>query len=133
MAISSTNMLYIVFNNLWNLWWTLYLVEVLETPITIVDLLSTIQTSGSFLFQLPGGIITDRYGRKKVIVYGTFLRVLAAVFLFSARSWQGVIPGVVLNAAAGIYIPAFNAITADSMPREKRGAAFGTYRMTTSL
>lgn len=133
MAISLTNMLYMVFNNLWNLWWSLYLVQVLNTPIVIVGLLSTIQMSGSFLFQLPGGIITDKYGRKKVIVYGTFLRVLAALFLYSARSWQWVIPGIVLNAAAGIYMPAFSAIIADSMPRERRGAAFGTYRMMTSL
>ncbi len=87
MAISLTNMLYSVFNNLWNLWWSLYLVEVLKTPIVIVGLLSMIQMSGSFLFQLPGGLITDKYGRKKVIVYGTSLRIFGALILFSARSW----------------------------------------------
>jgi MFS family permease len=115
MAISLTNMLYNVFNQLWNLWWSLYLVEVLDTPIVIVGLLSTIQMSGSFLFQLPGGFITDRYGRKKVIVYGTCLRVFAALILYSARSWQWVLPGIILNGMAGIYNPAFSAIIADSM------------------
>jgi MFS family permease len=133
MAISLTNMLYNVFNQLWNLWWSLYLVEVLDTPIVIVGLLSTIQMSGSFLFQLPGGFITDRYGRKKVIVYGTCLRVFAALILYSARSWQWVLPGIILNGMAGIYNPAFSAIIADSMPRERRGTAFGTYRMMTSI
>ena len=133
MAISVTNMLYMVFNNLWMMWWGLYLVEVLDTPIVIVGLLSTIQMTGNVLFQLPGGVITDKYGRKKVIVYGTGLRVIASIFLFTARTWQWVIPGILLNAAAGIYMPAFSAIIADSMPREKRGSAFGAYRMMTSI
>jgi len=132
-AISSTNMLYNVFNGLWNLWWTLYLTEVLNTPISIVGLLATIQSSSSILFQLPGGIIADRIGRKKVIVYGTCLRVIAPIFLFTARSWQWVIPGIVLNSMASLYNPAFNAIIAESLPKERRGTAFGAYRMMTSL
>ena len=132
-AISSTNMLYSVFNGLWNLWWTLYLVEVLNTPIMIVGLLATIQNTSRILFQLPGGIIADRIGRKKVIVFGTSLRVIAPIFLFTARSWQWVIPGIVLNAVASLYMPAFNAIIAESLPQERRGTAFGAYRMMTSI
>ena len=133
LAISSTNMLYNVFNGLWNLWWTLYLTEILNTPITIVGFLATIQSTSSILFQLPGGIIADRIGRKKVIVYGTSLRVIAPIFLFTARSWHWVIPGIVLNAMASLYSPAFNAIIAESLPKERRGAAFGAYRMMTTL
>ena len=133
LAISSTNMLYNVFNGLWNLWWTLYLTEILNTPITIVGFLATIQGTSRILFQLPGGIIADRIGRKKVIIYGTSLRVIAPIFLFTARSWHWVIPGIVLNAVASLYSPALNAIIAESLPKERRGTAFGAYRMMTSL
>jgi MFS family permease len=112
LAISTTNMLYNVFNGLWELWWGLYLTEVLNTPIMIVGFLATIQNTSRILFQLPGGIIADRIGRKKVIVYGTCLRVIAPIFLFTARSWHWVIPGIVLNAVASLYSPAFNAIIA---------------------
>lgn len=132
-AISSTNMLYNVFNGLWNLWWSLYLVEVLNTPITIVGLLATIQNTSRILFQLPGGIIADKIGRKKVIVYGTSLRVIAPIFLFTARTWHWVIPGIMLNALASLYNPAFNAIIAESLPQKRRGSAFGAYRMMTSI
>ncbi len=132
-AISSTNMLYNVFNGLWNLWWSLYLTEVLKTPITIVGLLATIQNTSRILFQLPGGIIADKIGRKKVIVYGTSLRVIAPIFLFTARTWHWVIPGMVLNAFASLYNPAFNAIIAESLPQKRRGAAFGAYRMMTQI
>jgi len=133
LAISSTNMLYHIFNGLWELWWTLYLIEVLGTPITIVGLLATIQNTSRILFQLPGGIIADRIGRKRVIVFGTSLRVIAPIFLLFARSWYWVIPGMVLNSVASLYSPAFNAIIAESLPQERRGAAFGAYRMMTSI
>jgi len=133
LAISTTNMLYQIFNGLWQLWWTLYLIDELNTPIYIVGFLATIQSGSSILFQLPGGILADRIGRKKVIIFGTGLRVIAPIFLFTARSWQWVVPGVILNATTSIYMPAFNALIAESLPKERRGTAFGAYRMMTSI
>ena len=132
LTISSTNMLYHIFNSLWELWWTLYLIEELKTPITIVGLLATIQNTSRILFQLPGGIISDRIGRKRVIVFGTGMRIVAPLFLLTANSWHWVVPGMVLNSIASIYVPAFNAIIAESLPQERRGTAFGAYRMLTS-
>jgi MFS family permease len=126
-------MLYQIFNGLWQLWWTLYLIDELNTPIYIVGLLATIQSGSSILFQLPGGILADRIGRKKVIIFGTGLRVIAPIFLFTARSWQWVVPGVILNATTSIYMPAFSALIAESLPKERRGTAFGAYRMMTSI
>lgn len=126
-------MLYHIFNSLWELWWTLYLIEELRTPILVVGLLATVQSTSRILFQLPGGILADRVGRKRVIVFGTSLRVVAALILLSARSWLQVAPGMVLNAVASLYSPAFNALIAESLPEERRGAAFGAYRMMTSI
>lgn len=126
-------MLYHIFNSLWELWWSLYLLEVLNTSITIIGLLATIQNTSRILFQLPGGIIADRIGRKKVIVFGTGLRVLSPILLLLAKSWVWVIPGIILNSVASLYGPAFNAIIAESLPQERRGAAFGAYRALTSL
>ncbi len=131
-VISSTNMLYSIFNGLWQLWWTLYLIEELKTPVAIVGLLATIQNTSRILFQLPGGIVADRIGRKRVIVFGTSLRVIAPIILLLARSWAWVIPGMVINAIASLYSPAFNALISESLPQERRGAAFGAYRMLTS-
>lgn len=61
------------------------------------------------------------------------MRIIAPIFLFLAPSWEWVIPGMVLNAVASLYSPAFNAIIAESLPSERRGAAFGAYKFTTSL
>jgi MFS family permease len=126
-------MLYQVFNGLWELWWSLYLIEELNTPVTIVGLLATIQNTSRILFQLPGGVLADRIGRKKVIVYGTAMLVISPIFLIIAKSWVWVLPGMILKAVASLYMPAFNAIIAESLPKDRRGAAFGAYRMITSI
>ena len=133
LAIGSTNMLYQVFNSLWELWWSLYLLEELKTPVLIVGMLAAIQNTSQILFQLPGGIIADRIGRKKVIVFGTALRTIAPLLMFFAKSWQMVVPGLVLNSMSSLYGPAFNAIISESLPKERRGSAFGAYRMFTSV
>ena len=125
-------MLYQVFNGLWELWWTLYLIQELSTPVTVIGLLATIQDTSRILFQLPGGILADRIGRKRVIIFGTTLRIVSPIILVTARSWHWVVPGMVINALASLYMPAFNALIAESLPTERRGAAFGAYRMLTS-
>jgi MFS family permease len=132
-VISFTSSLYQVFNQLWNLWWSLYLLNVMEAPIFVVGLISTVQSSSQILFQLPGGVLADRIGRKKVIILGTTLRIIGPVLLLLAPSWEWVIPGMIFNAMSALYMPAFNAIIADSLPRERRGTAYGVYRTVTSI
>lgn len=132
-AISSTNMLYTIFNGFWELWWSLYLLDVLGVSPIIIGLLATIQNTSRILFQLPGGMLADRIGRKKVIVYGTAMRVIAPIFLYFADSWYWVVPGMIINACASIYMPAFNALIAESLPKDKRGAGFGAYRFMTGI
>ena len=132
LVISSTNMLYNIFNGLWQLWWSLYLIEELKTPVIGGGLLATVQNTSRILFQLPVGIVADRIGRKKVIIFGTSLRVMAPIILLLARSWVWVIPGMVINSIASLYSPAFNALISESLPQERRGTAFGAYRMLTS-
>lgn len=126
-------MLYTIFNGFWELWWVIYLSDVLGVSPIIVGFLATIQNTSRILFQLPGGMLADRIGRKRVIVYGTALRVIAPVFLYFAKSWYWVVPGMIINACASIYMPAFNAIIAESLPQDKKGAGFGAYRFMTGI
>ncbi len=92
-----------------------------------------IQSSERLLFQLPGGLLADRFGRRKIIVYGTALRIIPPLIYLLAADWRQVIPGLLINGAASIYMPAFNAIIADSLPEMERGAGFGAFRMITSI
>lgn len=107
--------------------------KVLNTPVEIVGLLATLQGTSQILFQLPGGIIADKIGRKKVIIFGTAIRTIAPAIMYFAKSWQMVLPGMLLTSISSLYNPAFNAVIAESLPQERRGSAFGAYRMFTSI
>jgi len=111
----------------------MYLIEELGADVVAVGLLSTIQTADQLLFQLPGGIIADKYGRRKIIVYGTSLRLLPPIIYWFSTHWTHTILAVIINGAASIYNPAFNAIIADSISEDKRGAGYGAYRTITSI
>lgn len=114
------------------LWWSIYLLEI-GAPIPIVGLLAMIQNVSNILFQIPGGMLADRFGRKKVIMLRTAGRMVAPLIMILGRTWQQVTPGMVINSFSSLYMPAFNTIIAESHPFESRGAAFGAYRTITSL
>jgi MFS family permease len=113
-------------------YWSAYLKDVLFADTVAIGLLSAISSSERLLFQLPGGILADRFGRRKIIIYGTALRMLPPIIYLLARHWTHAIPALLISGAASIYMPAFNAIIADSLPTEQRGAGYGAYRMITS-
>jgi MFS family permease len=113
-------------------YWTVYLKDVLLADTVAIGLLSAISSSERLLFQLPGGMLADRFGRRKIIVYGTALRMIPPIIYLMATHWTHTIPALLVSGAASIYMPAFNAIIADSLPSKQRGAGYGAYRMITS-
>jgi len=117
---------------LWRPYWSLYALELGATK-EVLSLLSMIQASSILLFQLPGGILADRFGRRRVIIWFSTFRVLTPILYFTANSWLTLIPGLISQALGSAYMPAYNAIMAESIPSERRGAGYGTYRMVTSI
>ena len=117
----------------WRPFWPLYLKDVLGASVWSISVLSMLSQSERLIFQLPGGVLADRYGRRKIIIYGTALRIFAPMLYLWAKDWVTVIPALLLNGVTSIYMPAFNAIIADSLPDDERGAGYGAYRMITSI
>ena len=117
----------------WRPYWSLYLKNNLGASITVVGMLSMIQLLPQILFQLPGGILADKYGRKKVIIYGSIPRLVVPVIYLLAPNWIYVIPALLIESVRSSYKAAQNAMLADSLPQEQRGAAYGAYKMITSL
>jgi MFS family permease len=104
----------------------------LGASITVVGFLALIRSTFNLLFQFPGGILADKYGRRKVIIYGSSLRILSPIIYLFAKTWQHLIPGMIIESIASIYMPAFNATIAESLPTDRRGAGYGAYRMIIS-
>ena len=132
LVISLTTSLFSIVEMFWRPYWSLYLRE-LGAPVEVIGLLSMIQSASYLIFQLPGGFLADRIGRKKVIVYFTLANVLAPTVYLWATTWQQIIPGILLGALSSVYMPAFNAMISESIPFKRRGAGYGAYRMITSI
>ena len=133
LGIALTSSLWSVANSGWRPFRSLYLMEELGATVYILGMLSMLTSSEQLLFQLPGGILADKFGRRKIIVYGTSLRIISPLIYLFATHWTHVIPALLLEGAASIYMPAFRAIIADSLPENERGAGYGAYRMITSM
>jgi MFS family permease len=115
------------------LWWPYRSLFILELGATkeLLGMLLMVETVSQVIFQLPGGILTDRLGRRKVIIFSSVFRVAAPVVYLLSTHWTHIAPGLILNSAGMISIPAINALIAESLPEERRSSGFAAYRTVT--
>ena len=111
---------------------SLYIRELGASPF----LLGLMSSLGSLIFALvriPGAFVADRYGRRRVITVFTFGVAFSYLFYAFAPDWRMVLVGIVMLNASQVYIPALEAIEADSIPAERRGMGYSTINVLTSL
>ncbi|TEU09603.1 MFS transporter, partial [Candidatus Bathyarchaeota archaeon] len=115
------------------LWWPYRSLFILELGATkeLLGMLLMVESVSQVVFQLPGGILTDRLGRRKVIIISSVLRAAAPVVYLLSTNWTHIAPGLILSSAGMISIPAVNALIAESLPIERRSSGFAAYRTVT--
>ena len=85
-------------------------------------------------FSVPGGIISDRIGRKKVIVTGWIVYALAyAGFGAASRHWHAWALFAVYGIYFGLTEGVEKALVADFAPAHLRGSAFGLYHLVVGI
>lgn len=85
------------------------------------------------LIQFPGGYLADKHGRRWLIVTMTFGVAVAYLIYAFAPSWRLILVAGVLQSLCLVYQPALGAITADSIPAEKRGVGFSVQMLLPSI
>ena len=86
------------------------------------------------VFSLIGGDLSDRIGRKTLIVAGWIIYALVyAGFAFVESAWQAWVLFVVYGAYFGFTEGTEKAMVADLVEPEKRGTAFGFYNLAFSV
>ncbi|HUS78904.1 MAG TPA: MFS transporter [Patescibacteria group bacterium] len=133
LAISITTSLWSLMGMGYRPFWTLYLQDFLGASVTNIGIFSMISTAENLIFQLPGGLLADRYGRRKLIIFGSVLRTFGPILYFLAPSWEWVIPGALASGMTSLYMPAFTAIVAESLPSKRRGSGYGVYNTITRI
>jgi predicted MFS family arabinose efflux permease len=92
-----------------------------------------------FLYALAGltgpifGILTDRYGRRKIMVLALLCQGIGALWLAFSQQWESVFPMFVMGLGVAIFIPAQQAYISDQTSYEKRGRALGTVEYSWAL
>jgi len=90
----------------------------------LIGILGSIGYITLFLFRIPGAYIADRFGRRQIIVLMTFGVAASYMFYVFAPDWRFILIGIIIQNICLIYQPALEAITADSIPSEKRGLGY---------
>jgi MFS family permease len=109
----------------------------LGAPMATLGLLESIGGASGIvaaLIQPLGGWISDRLGRKPVIVAGSLAGLLAVGFCMlaaSTRIWQWLLGGIVLLGIGLIALPARDSLIAESVSARQRGMAYSI--MVTAL
>jgi MFS family permease len=128
LTLSQTPFMFTAF--LWFPYRSLFILELGATK-ELLGILLMLETLGQIIFQLTGGILADRLGRRRVIVYSSFFRIASPIIFLFSTHWTHLAPGLILNSVAMLGMPAINALIAESLPQKSRGAGYATYRMVT--
>ncbi len=79
---------------------------------------------------LIGGILCDKYGRKKIYQYDMLFYAFGMLFLiFASAPWMLILGYVLVGLAVGADIPASWSLIAEQAPDKKRGAHSGVAQM----
>jgi MFS family permease len=91
--------------------------------------LGAIRAISSLLGGLVGlfaGWISDKENRKKIIIIGSILGLLAPLLYSVAPFWTWLIPAAMLSGLGnGVFQPAWNSLYADSVKSRARGKSYG--------
>ncbi|TLN07970.1 MFS transporter, partial [bacterium] len=86
------------------------------------------------LGNMIGGALTDRFGRRKLILFGLVFSALSTLALGLVNSFNALIPlAVVIGLLSDIAGPAHQAMIADILPEKQRQEGFGILRVVANL
>ena len=102
----------------------------LGVSVALIPILWTVLHIVKMGSSLPGGIASDRWGRKGIIVTGWIIYALTyAGFVFANSAWEAWALFMFYGLFFGLTEGAEKALIADLAPAHLRGSAFGLYNL----
>ena len=112
----------------------LYITKKFDVGMTEVGMLFAIFALSSFIGAFPGGALTDRFGRKGIIIFSLISTSLSTLLMGFVNEFQLFL---VVAFISGIFTdvggPAYEAVFMDLLPEEKRASGFGIRRVAFNL
>jgi len=112
----------------------LYITKRFDVGMTEVGGLFAIFFVSSFIGAFPGGALTDRFGRKGIIMFSLIATSLSTLLMGFVDEFQFFL---LVAFISGIFTdvggPAYEAVFMDVLPEEKRASGFGIRRVAFNL
>lgn len=112
----------------------LYLTRKFDIGMSTVGLVFAVFSISGFVGSAIGGALTDRMGRKGVIIFSLVLSSLSALGMgFAPTLAIFVAVSVIVGTLSSIGGPAHEAVVADLLPENKRAEGYGIIRVVFNL
>jgi len=112
----------------------LYLTQKFDIGMATVGVLFAMFSVSGFIGGAIGGALTDRMGRKKVIISSLILSSMSALGMAFAPTLEMFMAiSVIVGTLSSIGGPAQRAVVADLLPEEKRSEGYGIIRVVFNL
>ncbi len=112
----------------------LYITKKFDVGMTEVGGLFAIFFLSGFIGAFPGGALTDRFGRKGIIIFSLIATSFSTLFMGFVNEFQFFL---IVAFISGIFTdvggPAYEAVFMDMLPEEKRASGFGIRRVAFNL
>ena len=112
----------------------LYVTKRFDVGMTEVGMLFGLMSITSTVGRMLGGALTDRFGRKGMVIFGLVVSGLSSLAMGIVGTFDLFFAVVLfVGLVASIGGPAQGAMIADILPEEKRTSGFGIFRVTANL
>ncbi len=112
---------------MFRLFTALYVLDVVGISGIQWGVINTAWVATTLIFGFPLGKVVDIIGRKKSILFSYLFYIPSTLLFLTSRSFTQLFIVYLLFGIAGCLImPAYNALLADLIPKEKRGRIMGT-------
>jgi len=105
--------------------WSIYIKNSLGASMTELGFVFSASNAVAAVMQILSGFLSDKYGRRKLHVLGTFLAAFPPLMYALANNWTDLLPWVMLSGfATGLYLPIRWAIIADVSSNKTMASAY---------
>lgn len=112
----------------------LYLTKKFGVGMTEVGVLFAVFSLSGFISSTIGGALTDRLGRKGIVIFGLIASSFSAVAMGLVNSFGAFfVLAMTVGILSDVAGPAHNAMVADILPEEKRAQGYGIIRVAFNL
>ena len=113
---------------------SLYITQKFEVGMTEAGIVLGLFSIAGLVGQMIGGALTDKFGRRKLIIFGLVFSALSTLTLGFINSFSVLIPlAVVIGLLSDVAGPAHNAMIGDILPDHQRQEGFGIMRVVGNL